>query len=350
MKSSANQRGKKALDEIDNDNGSLSMITTTKPVEWSPENEEILVEWCDFAQCYKWLHTRSHNMFSYMHAWFTIPAITLSTISGTASFAQSSIPAPFNTYAPMLIGTINICVGILTTVQQYLKISELNESHRVSSIAWDKFARNIRIELAKAPSERMDAAHFLKMNRQEFDRLMETSPTIKDSVINEFRLTFIGKVGTTKRVNYEELKKPDICDTIFSSNKTRHPWYLEQKPVSGIGKLDAANLDIKNKQDEEADAAERYRQMQEMLTTMTNHNATELKLKKIEAYVNQFVGIFGRRPLKEELIEHFHEDEVEDDDIASYLSKKRVDIIPPVSKSTEESKDTSLSDPPDENV
>ena len=59
-----------------------------KNVKWSPENELIMVEWCDVAQCYKWLNTRAHAKCSRAHAWFTIPAITLSTITGTASFAQ----------------------------------------------------------------------------------------------------------------------------------------------------------------------------------------------------------------------------------------------------------------------
>ena len=66
-------------------------------IRWSIENEDILVSWCDTAQCYKWLHARSHVKFSKMHAWFTIPAIILSTISGTASFATSSLPSNMQT-------------------------------------------------------------------------------------------------------------------------------------------------------------------------------------------------------------------------------------------------------------
>ena len=179
-----------------------------KKIKWSPENEKILVEWCDIAQCYRWLNTRAHAKYSTMHAWFTIPAITLSTISGTASFAQTSIPAAYQLYAPMVIGTINICIGILTTVQQYLKISELNESHRVLAIAWDKYARNISIELAKLPEERMDAGPFLKMSRQEFDRLMETSPNIPPDITAEFMRTF------TK----DEWTYSEMCGKLFCSS------------------------------------------------------------------------------------------------------------------------------------
>jgi len=193
---------------------------TTKTLGWTPENEHIMIEWCDVAQCYKWLHNRAHQIYSRRHAFFTIPAIVLSTFTGTASFAQTSLPLNYQTYAPMVIGTINICIGILTTIQQYLKISELNESHRVASISWDKFARNIKIELAKSPLERIDCAHFLKHSRQEYDRLMETSPSIPINIINEFKSTLPGKTGSEQRKKYEDLKKPDICDMIVSAKDT----------------------------------------------------------------------------------------------------------------------------------
>lgn len=244
-----------------------STAPAIKPVDWSPENEKIVVEWCDIAKCYKWLHTRAHQKYSYLHAWFTIPAIIFSTISGTASFAQTSLPASTQTFAPMVIGSVNILIGILTTIQQYLKISEYNESHRVSAIAWDKFARNIRIELAKHPDERtLDAGHFLKTYREEFDRLMETSPSIPDSVTQEFLQIFSGvpvkycfcfykgktpeykakkKIEDKKKYSdFDVLKKPDVCNIIVSSDGERHPWYKE---VEKEKNLELINLVVSEK-------------------------------------------------------------------------------------------------------
>lgn len=104
----------------------VKKIDKMSKVKWSVENEQILVEWCDIAQCYKWLNTRAHNSYSYVNMWFTIPAIILSTFSGTASFAQESIPENYKSMSTMIIGSVNIAVGIITTIQQYLKISELN--------------------------------------------------------------------------------------------------------------------------------------------------------------------------------------------------------------------------------
>jgi hypothetical protein len=291
----------------------------TKHIEWSPENEMIMVEWCDIAQCYKWLNSRSNNYYSYMHAWFTIPAITLSTISGTASFAQASLPIKFQKFAPMIIGTLNIFIGILTTVQQYLKISELNEAHRVSAISWDKFARNIRIELSKAPSERMDAGHFIKISRQEFDRLMETSPAVKSKIINEFERSFKGKEGSVERKRFNDLKKPDICNIIVSANEYRHPWYLQEI----ITMTDDAREQIKAKEDEitekdsiikqkekeETDKSKKQREIQELFQK-TVREATEKyknESKIIDEYIDKFITIYDREPTKDEIKSHSEE-------------------------------------------
>jgi hypothetical protein len=72
----------------------------------------------------------------------------------------------------MIIGFINIVNGNITTIQHFLKISVLNEAHRVSSISWYKFYRKIRVELSKPPHERQHVYDFLKSRTEEFDMLM----------------------------------------------------------------------------------------------------------------------------------------------------------------------------------
>lgn len=217
------QSGNVSINDNNTDNGSSNM---KKSMTWSADNEEILVEWGDTAQCYKWLHTESHLRYSNQHAWFTIPTIVFSTASGTASFAQTAFVSPSAQYfASIATGTVNISIGILSTVQEYLKVSEFKESHRVASICWDKFARNIRVELAKTPIERTDAHHFIKVCRLEFDRLMETSPAITQNTVKFFLTTFSGKKGSFERKVFNNLKKPDICNSIISINDTRRRWF-----------------------------------------------------------------------------------------------------------------------------
>lgn len=312
-----------------------------KPVKWSPENEEILVEWCDIAKIYKWLNSRTNRKLSRQHALFTIPTITLSTITGTASFAQASLPASFQRYSPSIIGAINIFIGILSTIQQYLKISELNEAHRVSAIAWDKFARNIKIELSKDPSERTDAGQFTKLCRMEYDRLMETSPSISQSIVNAFNDTFRGKEGTEKRQRYDDLRKPDICNTIITADKYRHKWYknieldlndddddLEmQRGVTYSIKErfedDESKIDelMKLKEEKEADIIKQKQldQMNEQETKMRDQVIKE-EIVIIQKYISNFVENAGRNPLLDE-IETNMKGKISDDAFALYSNE-----------------------------
>ena len=194
---------------------------------WTPEHENILVEWADKAACYRWLHTKCHAQYRRSNYWFTLPVIVLSTLTGTANFAQDRFGENIKPWVSVGIGALNIFAGILTTIQQFLKIGELNEAHRVSSIAWDKFYRNIKVELAKAPKERTPVLQQLKGAKEEFDRLMETSPAISEVVIADFKRVFSGSEVATRaqlasdlearRKAFTELKKPEICDTIEST-------------------------------------------------------------------------------------------------------------------------------------
>lgn len=189
-------------------------------IEWSSQLEQILVEWADKAICYRWLHSASHINYSFKNRWFTIPVIIMSTLTGTANFAQERIPLEYQPYFSIGVGSINILAGIITTIQQFLKITELNEAHRVSSISWDKFYRNIKLEIGKARNERMPAFQMLKISKEEFDRLMETSPSIDKKIINKFNNTFSGgpikkgKPLNEKQKSFNELIKPEICNIL----------------------------------------------------------------------------------------------------------------------------------------
>ena len=295
-----------------------------KLVHWSIENEEILVEWCDVAKVYKWLSTKSHAKYRKLSARFTLPAITLSTITGTASFAQSSLPLSLQPYAPSVIGSINIFIGILTTVQQYLKIGELNEAYRVASVAWDKFARNIKIELSKDPAERTEPVQFTKLCRNEYDRLMETSPPIDDDIIKLFKSTFEGKPNTQTRLIYDELRKPDICSTIISCNATRNHWYnnkIDQETnTSYIDDIEMNNI-IDYSIKERIDASEskldemiKFRQLQldeknklQLIQQERDENKKKhedlisKELQKIENYIVEFNENNGRSPFQDEI-------------------------------------------------
>lgn len=123
----------------------------------------------------------------------------------------------------MLIGGLNIFTGVLTTIQQFLKITESNEAHRVASISWDKFHRNIRVELCKSPPERTPVAQMLKISKEEFDRLMETSPVLSPQGTTSS--TFLTGTASTGRTCWRRCRATHrLIDSPTSSRHCQTFW------------------------------------------------------------------------------------------------------------------------------
>lgn len=180
--------------------------------EWTNYYENIFIDWCDKAMSYRYLHTNCHRHYYRLHVLFTIPVIFISTLTGVANFAQERIPEDSQFMYTMLVGAFNILAGFLTTVSQFLKVNELSEGHRISSISWDKLYRNIKVELSKNPKDREKIVHYLKKTKEQFDLLVETSPEIRLQEINKFNNTF-------QKSNFF---KPEICNALISVKETMY--------------------------------------------------------------------------------------------------------------------------------
>ena len=158
---------------------------------WTTECEILLAEWSEKATCYRWLHNSSEKKYRLRYYMFSIPVIILSTLTGAANVGLSSyVPEKSQSTAQAIVGSVNIFAGILSTLQNFLKVAELMESHRSAGVSWSKLGRNISIELAIDPDRRQNCHDFLSICRAEYDRLIEQSPLITDDIINTFKKKF----------------------------------------------------------------------------------------------------------------------------------------------------------------
>jgi hypothetical protein len=252
--------------------------------------------------CYRWLHARSHQRFSRINAYYTIPVIIMSTLTGTANFAQDRVPESYRGYYSMGVGFINILAGIITTIQQFLKISELNESHRVSAISWDKFYRRIKVELSKPIDERQNVTDFLKHSTDEYDRLMETSPNIQLETVLLFQKTFNHtKLSIDQRNAFERIKKPEICDIIESVETTLY-------------KAEAQKTNFK----------ELLHQAVATLTDAEDEANSRIKHNLIGEFISNFQNEMCREPNKKEIMDNLISEQlhISEADIDDFLLAK----------------------------
>ena len=161
------------------------------PKIWHPQQEKILKAWGEAAACYRYMHYQAYCSYKNLSMKFTIPLIIVSTVTGTANFAQETFPPSLQPFVPSAIGGLNLITAIATTIMQFLKINELMEGHRVASVQYGKVSRTIRLELTLPLSERtLNGTNMIENMRTEYDRLIEQSPNVPQKMIDAFEREF----------------------------------------------------------------------------------------------------------------------------------------------------------------
>ena len=95
----------------------------------------------------------------------------------------------------------------------------------------------------------------IKISKEEFDRLIETSPTIPKKIIDDFKNTFSGgKVKdpdnmTPQQQVYHMIRKPAICDNLQSTSLSVFKEDINKKILNNSTKklVNKANRDRQDK-------------------------------------------------------------------------------------------------------
>jgi hypothetical protein len=158
---------------------------------WNEYHENVLRQWGEASACYRYMHHRGFLLYKRLSLRFNLPVIVLSTVTGTANFAQTSFPAGMRSTVPSIIGGMNLIAGLIATIMQFLKINELRENHRTAALAHGALSRNIRLQLSLPREERKkEGLKFVEECKAEYDRLIEQSPPIPKNILMSFEKEF----------------------------------------------------------------------------------------------------------------------------------------------------------------
>ena len=265
---------------------------------WHPQQEKILKEWSEIGSSYRYLHDKAFQQYSAQNLRFALPVIIISTITGTANFAQGTFPPAWQSYVPLGIGTLNLAAGLITTIAQFLRVSELLEGHRAASLAYSKFSRNISVELSLPVKERTaNGSEFLNACRAELDRLVEQSPNIPEQIVNDFMKRFPDPVeDESGNLTGYTFFRPEILDikptTIYRDKEEEIARAKAKAEKEAMEKLEEQRkmqqklLDEKKKEEEKihkkirAEFAEREKKMTQMIELTKLRTQKELVKSK----------------------------------------------------------------------
>jgi hypothetical protein len=225
-------------------------------VMWNEYHENVLRQWGESSACYRYMHHRAFLMFKKMSLRFNLPVIVLSTITGTANFAQSTLPASIQPAAPSIIGGLNLVAGLIATIMQFLKVNELMENHRTAALGHGSLSRNIRLQLALPREERKkEGLKFVEECKATYDSLLEQSPAIPKNILLQFEKEYpIEGVFTKPEIltvrPIPALKLPKTIEPIRA--------ITQNTPFENIGKMLSPT-----EEEEEEEETEEYEEEEE---------------------------------------------------------------------------------------
>ena len=164
----------------------LASIETNKNITWDDAIENILSELGDEAQINAYLHKKAQEHFTIKNIKFQLPIIILSALSGTGNFVSANFPA-YSEYIILAVGGVSIFTSIISSVAQFLQVSQLSENHRMSYLSWEKFHSTIKFQLNKRRIARDNIKDFIGLIIPEYQRLKEISADIPKHILESIK-------------------------------------------------------------------------------------------------------------------------------------------------------------------
>ena len=191
-----------------------------KIVQWTSQQEKLLITWAEKASGYAWLHSRSVHYFKHRNLYISIPASIFGYVAGATALLTDNLND--HNILKGLIGLSGIIAGLLTNFQEMFTFKEESEKHKISSLRFLAFFREISCELSMDPKDRNTPGDFITMKRLEFDKMLEQSPDIPSAIATLFNAKF-------HNISYH---KPDVVNglqTILPFKKHSPKMYYLKK-------------------------------------------------------------------------------------------------------------------------
>ena len=135
----------------------------------------------------------------------------------------------------------------------------------------------------------------LKINKEEFDRLMETSPNIPEGIIQSFKNNF------NNAASFELIVKPEICDILIPTNEYRNPWNNDENRLKNFNNSFSLKLEKQN----------------------AIKKINEINNKQISDFISLFNTANSREPLDSEILDNLR-DKIDVNIITKFIEERNL--------------------------
>lgn len=165
------------------------------PVEatWTTEREALLATWGDHALCFTWLHAQAHAYYMVLNFAMTIPVLILTVLAGTTSIGISQLQEVCTETTRIInitMGCMSIVAAVLATLNNWMRVSETMEGHRVATRGWAAYRRCVLVTVGNRRDQRVRAGQVMLAARADYDRMSFASPSLPPTILRAFHVAF----------------------------------------------------------------------------------------------------------------------------------------------------------------
>jgi hypothetical protein len=177
---------------------------TSPSLQWTPQIDRMLAQWCDEAKCFEWMHSESYLRYSKRAMAMTITSNITISLTGIANLVLGATIAD-TMKTSMIFGCVSIGIGIVNMIREQFGWTELANTYKVSAKQWAEISRKMQEQLIIPPSARKDCGTFLKYIKQDITLASEHNSSIPQDI----RTKCFNKFNAIPKFNV-----PDMCGQI----------------------------------------------------------------------------------------------------------------------------------------
>lgn len=145
---------------------------------WTPKMDELLEDWRNRVYAAQSAYYETAEKLHRQNYWLGIPVIIVSSVVGTAVFADWSKEGALK----WAVGSISIAAAILASLQTFLKFGENATLHGAAADWFAAIRRDIDQLLALPAELRGHPKHTLDNLRQEINKAGQKSPELSEKL------------------------------------------------------------------------------------------------------------------------------------------------------------------------
>jgi len=146
---------------------------------WRPEQELYLKDLSKICETLSMRYKQEYDHYRKLEARFQIPAVIISATLGVAAFGNSQFDQDTQRAVNISMGVVGLGLGILNSIQSYLKIGTTMSGCLLASVNLSKVKESVDLELSLPFEDRSNSGIvFLRDAFNNYEKHLDAAPAV----------------------------------------------------------------------------------------------------------------------------------------------------------------------------